>query len=553
MNSQQDSYQQLKDKIAILQRRLAAQDELKKKLVESEARFRLLAENARDMIYRQSLPDGKYEYVSPGCLDLLGYTPEEIMNSPMHIRKVVHPDWRDYVERNWKKLKSGIVEPYYEYQIIHKNGAVKLLHQKNSLIRDEHGKPIAIEGVIIDITRHKNIQENLEAKVDRQTKKVRSIDRKLKQQIQTRKSTEQELKYTTNLLHSIFESVTEYAIIATDNLFNVILANPTAYSLLDFRSGELIGRNVEEIHSERLVRLDRYNRAINEIQQKGKYEFSVISPDSKGNRRFIHAVVMTLRDAADTAIGYILFARDITRIKNMQSHLIQAQNLATTGKMAISIAHEINSPLQGIIAMIGLIKRFSDSDAKLRHYVELVEEGIFRICKIVQNLLDLNRPASFGKQPVDIHETIRNTLNLLKVHLENKNIDLELHLAPGQSFIYGSAQQISSLIMNLVNNAIDAIQSDANSSQRNLIRITTENAPDEIILRVEDSGSGIPEADMNYIFDPFFTTKNGTGVGIGLSICHNIVAEHNGTIHVNNSELGGAAFKIVFPYTRTEK
>ncbi len=91
-----------------------------KALQKSEEKYRRLTENARSMIYRQSLPDGQYEYVNPACVELTGYTPEEICKDPMHIRKTIHPDWADYLEKQWEKLLAGEVPPYYEYQIIHK-------------------------------------------------------------------------------------------------------------------------------------------------------------------------------------------------------------------------------------------------------------------------------------------------------------------------------------------------------------------------------------------------------------------------------------------------
>jgi PAS domain S-box-containing protein len=127
-------------------------------LCQSEARFRRLAENARDMIYRMSLPDGKYEYISPAALSVFGYSPEEFYKTPKLIKQAIHPDWQKYFEEQWANLIKGEMPPIYEYQIIHKSGEIRWLNQRNILVRDNAENPIAIEGIITDITERKRAE-----------------------------------------------------------------------------------------------------------------------------------------------------------------------------------------------------------------------------------------------------------------------------------------------------------------------------------------------------------------------------------------------------------
>ena len=130
-------------------------------LCASEERFRFLAENAQDMIYRMSLPDGRYEYVSPAATRILGYSPEELYNSPRLVQQVIHPDWRGYFESAWADLTKGILPPTYEYRIIHKSGETRWLNQRNALIKDARGTPIAIQGIVTDITERRRAEEAL--------------------------------------------------------------------------------------------------------------------------------------------------------------------------------------------------------------------------------------------------------------------------------------------------------------------------------------------------------------------------------------------------------
>lgn len=128
-----------------------AQEAIKK----SEDRLAFMAKNSSNMIYRMSLPDGNYEYISDACEKLFGYPAEEFYRSPILIREITHPDWHNYFEEKWKELIQGNMPPTYEYQIIHKSGATRWMYQRNILVKNKSGDPVAIEGIVTDITNHK--------------------------------------------------------------------------------------------------------------------------------------------------------------------------------------------------------------------------------------------------------------------------------------------------------------------------------------------------------------------------------------------------------------
>ncbi len=121
-----------------LQQEISERQWAEEALQESEARFRRLAENAKDMIYHISLPDGQYEYISPAVETITGYTPQEIYQSSQFIVQVIHPDWKSYFAEAWQNLMHGEVPPYYEYQILHKSGEMRWLNERNVLIRDSN-------------------------------------------------------------------------------------------------------------------------------------------------------------------------------------------------------------------------------------------------------------------------------------------------------------------------------------------------------------------------------------------------------------------------------
>lgn len=150
-------------------------DRITEALRKNEKRFRRLAENAKDMIYRMSLPDGGYEYVSPASIDLFGYSPEEFYATPLLIRSAIHPDWVGYFKEHWANLLSGNMPSFYEYQIRHKSGQIKWLHQRNVLFLEDNGKPKAIEAIVSDITERKRMEEERE-KIQAQNWQLQKAD-----------------------------------------------------------------------------------------------------------------------------------------------------------------------------------------------------------------------------------------------------------------------------------------------------------------------------------------------------------------------------------------
>jgi len=133
----------------------------KEKLKTSENKFRLLAENSKDMIFRMLLPEGRYDYISPASLEILGYTPQEIMDKPFFVKEVIHPDWREWLEDKMNEVLRGKGDENYEYKVIHKSGAEVWVSQVLNLIKDEQGHPMALVGRLSDDTHRKKMEEQL--------------------------------------------------------------------------------------------------------------------------------------------------------------------------------------------------------------------------------------------------------------------------------------------------------------------------------------------------------------------------------------------------------
>ena len=256
---------------------------------------------------------------------------------------------------------------------------------------------------------------------------------------------------------------------------------------------------------------------------------------------------------------FLAVARDITQTKQLQNQLLRSERLAATGQLAASIAHEINSPLQGITALLSVIRMRHENDKELLEKLDLIKSAFVSIRNTVRSLIDLNRPGKEKKQPMDANKVIANTMALMVSHLKKNMVNIKLNLAAPRSNITGSPQQIGQVIMNLVNNALEAMVDTTDFKERlrqpeslgGEIAIDTSCRDEKIIITVKDSGPGISDKDLNYIFDPFYTRKKKMGMGVGLSICHGIIEDHRGTITAQNAPDGGAVFTIELPLAQT--
>lgn len=288
---------------------------------------------------------------------------------------------------------------------------------------------------------------------------------------------------------------------------------------------------------------------------KGAYEAEDLFYGLNEGGKWLFCTASPLRDCDGKVIGAIETLQETTERKLLEDRLIRSERLVATGQLAASIAHEINSPLQGIISLLQTIKETHKQDERLLENLNLVNSGLIRIRDIIKKLLDLNRPGKEIKQPTNVNNVIEDTVALLTSHLKSKRVKVDLHLSSKIPNITASPKQLGSVFMNLVSNAIEAINGSFKSSGSceiiestyGEITINSYLRKSNIIIEIEDTGPGISKGDMEHIFDPFYTRKKKMGMGIGLSLCHGIIEGHNGFIVARNSLEGGAIFSITLP------
>jgi PAS domain S-box-containing protein len=257
----------------------------------------------------------------------------------------------------------------------------------------------------------------------------------------------------------------------------------------------------------------------------------------------------------ESYIGTFGLARDISAEKLLNQRLAASQRLAWAGELALSIAHEISSPIQGLLSLLSAIDRSKEPAIDLLDQIELLKDGLKQISQTTQGLLDLNRPRNDIRRALDVHQLIQQMAALVRSYLKERKIILEMDLDPALPYVLASRQQIGQVLMNLIKNAAEAISGYGTDgslqggpqSPGGRILVRTQNQKSQALIQIIDSGPGIPGNEFDQIFNPFYTGKQKKGMGLGLAICRQIIEDHGGRIWAENASAGGAVFMIQLP------
>lgn len=241
------------------------------------------------------------------------------------------------------------------------------------------------------------------------------------------------------------------------------------------------------------------------------------------------------------------------QLRTTQKKLLQADRLASLGQLAASVAHEINNPISGVLNLSMLLERLMANgtfppgrEAEFRKYLGRISSESARVGRIVSDLLAFSRRSKTHRAPADLNKLVRATVGLAEHKLKLINAEVVLELQDNLPQVECDASQIQQVILNLVLNGAQAMQSNSGGKLTIGTRLVAEG--NNVELSVRDTGEGIAPEDLPRIFDPFFTTKaEGKGVGLGLSVLYGIVEAHEGEVDVTSRRNEGSTFLVTLP------
>lgn len=235
--------------------------------------------------------------------------------------------------------------------------------------------------------------------------------------------------------------------------------------------------------------------------------------------------------------------RTYNELKIAQRQLMQTEKMAAIGQFVSGVAHEINNPLDGIQNCIRMTLSDIEDKSQTQNYLSLALEGLFKIEILVKQLLDYARPHSIERQELSIKQILDESLQFCIYKLKENNITFENNFSSDLKNIYGDLHYLNQVFVNLFLNACDAMPNGGK------LTITAENIENNcVMVKVKDTGIGIPKESLSKIFDPFFTTKQkSNGTGLGLYLSYNVLNEHSAKIFAKSKINQGTEFTILFP------
>jgi two-component system NtrC family sensor kinase len=273
-----------------------------------------------------------------------------------------------------------------------------------------------------------------------------------------------------------------------------------------------------------------------------------VESTASGERRFYRLTKVPMHVGGAGEVTHVItVGEDITEQKRIAERISHAEKLAALGQMAAGVMHEINNPLATITAGVDALRDYADDSPDQLELLSMIEAEVERCKRIARDLLAFSRPPPSEKGPVDIQETVEETLNLLQHHDRFKKIRVQREYVYNVPLVWANSERLVQVFVALALNALDAMEDDGE------LRVRTDVLMDgsEVAISFIDTGCGIPPSELPKIFEPFYTSKPpGRGTGLGLSICYGIIQEHGGRIEVDSAIGVGSNFRVVLPAYR---
>ncbi len=353
---------------------------------------------------------------------------------------------------------------------------------------------------------------------------------------------EDRLEQTEARYRDIIENSAD-AIITIDNSNRITTWNHGAEEIFGWRKDEMIGQPIGKLIPDDLLEVGEMLCLAYGIKRSGyvkNYETERMT--KSGTRRLVQLTETVITDESGNIVGRSQILRDISELRINENQMRQSERLATVGHLAAGVAHEVGNPLTSISSLVQVLERKSD-DEFTQQNLKKIREHIARITKIVRELVDFSRPTGLQSTDTQINQTIQSAVGLLKYDGRCRNIEFTLDLDPELPKIPCVPDQIHQVLVNILLNAIDAMQ-----EQGEEITVHTLTNTGNVEITIADEGIGMSPEIREKVFEPFFTTKEvGKGTGLGLSVSHGIVSKMGGHITVESEEGEGSTFRIKLP------
>lgn len=324
-------------------------------------------------------------------------------------------------------------------------------------------------------------------------------------------------------------------VLDTDSI--VASFNFTAETLLNISGEKIIGKHAEEILPAQFVEL------IEDLKKNKKNIAKELEVDlGEHGKVYLDIHMSILEDNSGTLLGYIILFRDLSEVQELKEEVERSTRLASIGRLAAGVAHEIRNPLSSIKGFATYFgERYKDIPED-KDTAKIMVNEVERLNRVISQLLEFARPLDIKKGAVDIKTIINHSAKMIERDAAEKDIKVQVEIPQGIPFISIDSDRINQVFLNLFLNSIEAMDSGGELS----VTVNYEATTKIMKITVKDTGKGIDPDELGNIFDPYFTTKQ-SGTGLGLAIVHRIIESHNGEIKVESTPGKGTSVIIALP------
>jgi PAS domain S-box-containing protein len=475
-------------------------------LLKAEARYRALVEQIPIVTYVAAADESVSRlYLSPQIAQVTGFHPERWISTPTFFISRLHPNDRLRVLDDISRCRDHGQPLASEYRLMAHDGSSVWVRDEGKLIRDDQGRGQYIQGVMMDITQRRIAEESLHQAL-------------------------------ATLRAMIDASPLAIYTLDIDGRISDVW-NRAATELFGWRREEVIGKMPPFVTADKTAESRAFLARI--LSGEVFTDVEIQRANVVGLTIDLNLAGAPLIDPDGRVIGAIVMLADISSRKRAEAALIASQRDATLGRMAAVVAHEVNNPLAAIKAWLGLVKADLAAMPDARGNLDMIAEQVDRIARTVRNLLGFarQREAKDGRVPATV--LIRTVAALFAGRMRAKNIIFECQIPNNLPMIHGDNDQLQEVLINLLENASQALRSG------NRVDLRSNADGQQLNIVVEDNGPGLG-ADPERLFTPFVTTKvNGTG--LGLSVARRICVAHGGSLSAENVDSGGARFSVRLP------
>jgi two-component system nitrogen regulation sensor histidine kinase GlnL len=345
------------------------------------------------------------------------------------------------------------------------------------------------------------------------------------------------------------------AVIAVDAAGRVVLWNAAAEALTGRSARRAEGRLLKECLPVGASVVSRVHETLATGESRSEADGTLERADGQVVPVSLVTAPLFARDGR--VEGAVAVMRDLSRIRQLEDEVRRGETLAAAGRVAVGVAHELRNPLGAIRGAVQLLAREAAEDPRIREYTEVLLKEVDRVNRILEALLDLGRPVALRPVPLNVHQLLERVALLHAEAARAQGVTLLRRYDPSLPPILGDEDRLLQVFHNLVVNALEAMPQGGRLTLTTRVslnplfgKVDTGQGPRPMVeVQVADEGPGIPAAVRGRIFDPFFTTKP-RGLGLGLALCHRIVEEHRGVLHVDSHEGRGTVVTCFLPVAR---